>query len=337
VKTASDPAPLDCTLAAAAGAHDGQRTGRICPPDYRYAPSVFDRAPEFATDVLYVVGGLYGNLPALDQVERLAEDEGAAVVLNGDFHWFDADRSWFAEIEQRVARHRAIRGNVETEIARVNDIGAGCGCAYPASVADDMVRRSNEVAIDLRWTAQRCPGAAERMAALPMHLVAAVGGLRIGIVHGDATTLAGWSFAYDALDQVPARAMLDTVRRAAQVDLFASSHTCLAVLRDAQLPAGRLTIINNGAAGMPNFAGSRIGLLSRIAVTPSPHRPLYGIVRDGIHIDAIAIPYDSDAFVGRFLARWPKGSAAHASYFQRLAAGPDHSIARAATRTAVNP
>ena len=147
---------------------------------------------------------------ALDQVERLAEDEGAAVVFNGDFHWFDADRSWFAEIEQRVARHRAIRGNVETEIARVNDIGAGCGCAYPASVADDMVRRSNEVAIDLRWTAQRCPGAAESMAALPMHLVAAVGGLRIGIVHGDATTLAGWSLRVRCTRTRPLRARRST-------------------------------------------------------------------------------------------------------------------------------
>src|SRR5262249_54995476 len=56
--------------------------GRICPADYRYDPSVFDRPHEIATDVLYVVGGLYGNLAALDAVERLAQAEhGAATVV----------------------------------------------------------------------------------------------------------------------------------------------------------------------------------------------------------------------------------------------------------------
>jgi hypothetical protein len=291
---------------------------------------VFERAPDFAADVLYVVGGLYGNLPALECVERLAGAERATVVFNGDFHWFDAARDWFAEIEQRVARHRAIRGNVETEIARATDIGAGCGCAYPASVGEDVVRRSNEMLLDLRGTAQTLAGAAERMAALPMHLVADVGGLRIGIVHGDAAALAGWSFACEALERPAARAMLDAVRKASRIDLFASTHTCLAALREFTLQAGRLTVINNGAAGMPNFSGGRVGLVSRIATTPSPHRPLYGIVREGVHIDAIALPYDSEAFLRRFLARWPDGTAAHLSYFERITAGPDHTVARAA-------
>jgi hypothetical protein len=327
-----DPARLPRTLAmevSPPGAPD-ERAGRMCPADYRYPPSVFDRAPDFAADALYVVGGLYGNLEALDCVEHLAGAERATVVFNGDFHWFDADRDWFAEIEQRVARHRAIRGNVETEIARATDVGAGCGCAYPASVGEDVVRRSNEILLDLRSTAQTLAGAAERMAELPMHLVAEVGGLRVGIVHGDAAALAGWSFAYDALERPAARAMLDAARKATRIDLFASTHTCLAALRDFGLQAGRLTVINNGAAGMPNFSGGRVGLVSRIAATPSPHRPLYGIVREDIHIDAIALPYDSAAFLRRFLARWPEGTAAHLSYFERITAGPDHTVARAA-------
>jgi hypothetical protein len=308
--------------------------GRVCPADYRYPPSVFDRAPEFAADVLYVVGGLYGNLAALAEVERLAADEGAQIVFNGDFHWFDAEPGWFAEIERRVAGDRAMRGNVETEIARANDIGAGCGCAYPASVGEDVVRRSNEILIELRRAAATLPGAAARLAALPMHLVAEVGGLRIGIVHGDASALAGWSFAHDALDAPAAPATLEAVRRVAQVDVFASTHTCLAALRDFALGAGRLTVINNGAAGMPNFSGSRFGLVSRIGTSPSPHRPLYGLERDGVHIDAIALQYDGDVFLDRFLARWPRGSAAHASYYQRITAGPDHtvSLARDVTR-----
>jgi hypothetical protein len=315
---------------AVAGDHASLAAGRMCPADYRYPPSVLDRSPEFAADVLYVVGGLYGNLAALDRVEQLAQQEGATVVFNGDFHWFDAEPPWFAEIETRIARHHAMRGNVETEAARTSDVGAGCGCAYPASVAEDAVRRSNEILHELRKTAQALPGAAQRLAALPMHLVADVGGLRVGIVHGDATALAGWSFAHDALDSSAASAMLDGVRRAADIDVFASTHTCLAVLRDLRLDAGRLTIINNGAAGMPNFSGPPFGVISRIATTPSPHRPLYGMVRDGVHIDAIPIDYDGAGFLGQFLARWPEGSAAHESYFQRITQGPDYSLAQAA-------
>jgi hypothetical protein len=301
----------------------------MCPADYRYPPSVFDRPPELTAEVLYVVGGLYGNLAALAEVERLADQEQATLVFNGDFHWFDAEPDWFAEIARRVARHRAIRGNVETEIARSNDIGAGCGCAYPASIGEDVVRRSNEILIDLRRTADAVPGAAERLAGLPMHLVAEIGGLRIGIVHGDATGLAGWSFAHDALDDPAAPTTLTAIRRAARVDVFASSNTCLAALRDFRLRAGRLTIVNNGAAGMPNFSGLRCGLISRIATTPSPHRPLYGLARDGVHIDAIPLAYDHDRFLDRFLARWPDGSAAHASYFERISCGPGYQLAQA--------
>ena len=100
--------------------------GRMCPADYRYAPAVFDRPHEFQAETLYVVGGLYGNLAALDAIEKLAAAERGAVeiVFNGDFHWFDADESWFSAVADRVAGHRAIRGNVETEIARAGDIGS---------------------------------------------------------------------------------------------------------------------------------------------------------------------------------------------------------------------
>jgi len=316
------------------GSDPGQRAGRSCPSDYRYPPSVFDRPADIVADVLYVAGGLYGNLAALDAVERLADAEGATVVFNGDFHWFDAAPDWFAEIERRVVGHRATRGNVETELARPIDIGAGCGCAYPASVAEDVVRRSNEILLELRRTAQSLPGATARSVALPMHLVAEVGGLRIGIVHGDATALAGWSFAHDALDAPSAPARLAAAQRAAHIDVFASTHTCLAALRDFALGAARLTVINNGAAGMPNFSGSRFGVISRIATTPSPHPPLYDLLRDGVHIDAIALRYDGDAFLDRFLARWGEGSPAHASYFERILKGPDYSVAQARPRPA---
>ena len=303
----------------------------MCPVDYRYSPGVFARDADFATDVLYVVGGLYGNLAALEAVERLAAAEPAnvTVVFNGDFHWFDAEPDWFATIDQGVAFHRALRGNVETEIARSDDIGAGCGCAYPESVDDGFVQRSNDILVSLTHAARASSVALERLARLPMHLVACVGTLRIGLVHGDAAALAGWGFAHDRLDAPDQLGWLAEVRRQSGIDVFASTHTCLAAFRQFALPAGALTVINNGAAGMPNFAGTRFGLLSRIATSPSPHPTVYGTVREGVHIDAVAIDYDQAAFADRFRARWSEGSAAHLSYYRRIASGPDFPIERA--------
>jgi hypothetical protein len=304
--------------------------GRLCPADYRYDPAVFDREPEMAAEVLYVVGGLYGNEAALAAIEEMADAERApvTVVFNGDFHWFDAEPAWFAEIERRVERHPATRGNVETEIARRDDIGAGCGCAYPEMVDDTTVARSNEMLRHLRRVASEV-AAPPRLAALPMHLVTTVGDVRVGIVHGDAVALAGWRFAADALDDPASRAWLGEVRARARIEVFASTHTCAAALRAFTLPAGSLTVINNGAAGMPNFAGTQFGLISRIGKRPSPHPPLYGIARDGVFIDALPVAYDTAAFLARFLARWPAGSAAHQSYFRRIVEGPDHTVAAA--------
>lgn len=308
-----------------------QGAGRMCPVDYRYAPADLSRAADFSAAVLYVVGGLYGNAAALDALDALAamEPSPPVIVFNGDFHWFDAEPGWFAEVERRVSRHRALRGNVETEVARDLDIGAGCGCAYPPSVDDGVVQRSNAILGELRATAGSLPGVRARLARLPMHLVAQVGDLRVGIVHGDAASLAGWRFSHEALDDQSARGFLDDVRLASGIDVFASTHTCLAALRHIALPGGRLTVINNGAAGMPNFTGTQIGLISRIATTASPHPPLYGTKRGGVSIDAIALPYDTTDFLARFSARWPQGSPAHASYRQRIEHGSDHAIARA--------
>jgi len=313
-------------------ADNEKEAGRACPRDYVYSPTELARAADFAADTLYVVGGLYGNIAALDSVEALVAQERlrATIVMNGDFHWFDAETEWFSAIEDRVRPYRALRGNIETEVARVDDVGAGCGCAYPDSVSEDVVHRSNAILQELRANAPT--PARNRLAALPMHLVAQVGDLRVAIVHGDAASLAGWRFAHDALDEPHQVRWLDAMREAAQADVFACTHTCLAALREFDLPAGRMTIVNNGSAGMPNFAGTRFGVVSRIGVTPSPHQPIYGLIRDGLYIDALPLAYDHGAFAERFLARWPQNSPAHLSYYRRITCGPDYTLAQAAGR-----
>lgn len=85
-----------------------------------------------------------------------------------------------------------------------------------------------------------------------MNLAAAVGGLAVGIEHGDAESLAGWAFGEEAIDPARVTALFD----AAQVRVFASSHTCLPVGATFVARQGVCALFNNGAAGMPNFAGT---------------------------------------------------------------------------------
>src|SRR4051812_21816234 len=171
---------------------------------YRYPPAVFDRSAEHACDVLYVVGGLYGNESALDAVLALFERERGPkrLVFNGDFNWFDVDPEIFERLNERVLGFDALRGNVETELAAPSDRAdddAGCGCAYPEWVGQGEVERSNRIVERLRSTASRFPQLVERLAALPMHRRVDVGNCRVAIVHGDATSLAGWGFSQELL------------------------------------------------------------------------------------------------------------------------------------------
>jgi hypothetical protein len=67
-------------------------------------------------------------------------------------------------------------------------------------VADDVVDRSNQIITRLRATATRFPGLVRRLGELPLHLTASVGGQRVGIVHGDPESLAGWRLALEAME-----------------------------------------------------------------------------------------------------------------------------------------
>jgi predicted phosphodiesterase len=304
--------------------------GRACPVSYRYASSSFTEV-SLEVDTLWVAGGLYGNPFALERLLELYEREPGrkALVFNGDFHWFDVDPAQFSAIQNSVERFLATRGNVETELAAPGE-DAGCGCGYPEWVDDQTVALSNRIIERLRRTAQEFPQALARLAALPMHRVARVGGRRIGVLHGDAGSLAGWGFSQEALATA---AGLDAAMRCFEqsaVDVFASSHTCLPVLQ--AFPRGRI-VVNNGAAGMPNFRGTSFGLATRISVAPSP-KPLYGAAAGNLYVEAIALPYDPAAWSACFLAQWPEGSEAYRSYYARIAGGPRYDVGQALRRIA---
>jgi predicted phosphodiesterase len=293
--------------------------GRTCPVSYRYGARALRGPPQLETDTLWIAGGLYGNTLALQVLldAYAAEPGRKALVFNGDFHWFDVDSREFELVNETVLAFLALRGNVETELAAPAE-EAGCGCAYPDWVGDATVEHSNRIIERLRATARQHPGF-ERLARLPMHLVAQVGKARIGIVHGDADSLAGWGFSQEALNAAVERAFDE-----AQVDVFASSHTCLPVLQNF----ANGVVVNNGAAGMPNFRGESYGLATRISLRPGQDR-VYGMQEKGLFIEAMPLRYDPRAWQKRFLTQWPPGSDAHRSYWDRIAKGPAYAMAQA--------
>ncbi|MBE0507459.1 MAG: hypothetical protein IBX50_12205 [Marinospirillum sp.] len=292
--------------------------GRTCPLDYRYRPEDMAAAPEaFSCEVLYVVGGLYGNPFALKAVEALAAKEpGARVVFNGDFHWFDADKVWFDWIQEGVEAFDALAGNVEKELCRAT-ADAGCGCAYPETVDQALVERSNRIHQRLK---DQLPDDSKLLAtlqALPLFMKVRVGERLVALVHGDATSLAGWGFDRNGIDEPDRKADIQGWLQAAEVDAFASSHTCQPVCR--RYPEG--VVINNGAAGMPNFNDGLYGVVTRIANRSGLLEPLYQTDYQGLYYQALPLYFDAPAWQEWFLSYWPEGSDAWLSYWQRISQG----------------
>lgn len=309
--------------------------GRSCPIAYRTGPEVLAAQPPRAVETLYVIGGLYGNRQALDDVEALAEREEAAglprptLVFNGDFNWFNADAAAMDEINDRVLVHPALQGNVETELADPEP-GAGCGCAYPDWVDGAMVERSNRIMERLKAVIDEKPQRRDQLSALPRQLRFQVGECRVGVIHGDPETLAGWGLAVEAMPEPgEADATIENWFERAAVDVFACTHTCLPFMQRFNGARGDAMVLNNGAAGMPNFEGERSGLITRISGHPSPVMPVYGTVSQGVHRDTLAVEAVTAEWLEWFERLWPPGSPAFESYHQRLLNGPAHSLARA--------
>ncbi|WP_396270004.1 hypothetical protein [Ideonella sp.] len=304
--------------------------GRSCPLRYHYGPRAIAQAPLQTAHTLYVAGGLYGNTAALAELLRMvAAEPGATLIFNGDFNWFNVRDADFVHINQAVLQHHALQGNVEAEFHTPGD-EADCGCAYPAAVDDAVVQRSNAIHRQLKATARRHPELLHRLAALPMVARFQVGEARVGMVHGDAQSLAGWGFDAEALQAADAAQRYAPWFEQAEVELFACSHTCAPgmAVYGAQSPhafhpphAGDRAIVNNGATGMPNRAGDLRGLVSRIALKPSPHPVWAERQATGVYVALLPVAYDTVAWAADFSAQWPEGSAAALSYGRRMLEG----------------
>ena len=129
---------------------------------------------------------------------------------------------------------------------------------------------------------------------------------------------------------------MNAVFEQAALDGFASTHTCLPALKLFDTPLGERFIINNGAAGMPNFRNTRYGLITRLAAIPVPRAlcpaRLYGADAAGVYVDALAVRFDASAWDEEFERLWPSQSPAYVSYKHRIIDGPDFSVADALGR-----
>ncbi|MFQ5937146.1 MAG: metallophosphatase family protein [Acidiferrobacterales bacterium] len=317
--------------------------GRSCPPRYRYHAGALRGEPAFQADTLYVVGGLYGNVEALHSIlemKRTEERHGSSVklVFNGDFNWFNVNPEDFSEVNETVLTHVASRGNAEAELD--GDGIVGCGCNYPAYVDQSTVDYSNQIMKRLRGQAVHHPAIVQRLAKLPMYLTVRVGEERVGIIHGDPESLAGWRFAVEnvepldstlrervgcgSTDPVTTQRSIRRYFEEAGVHAFASTHTCLPFAQDFQFGGERFLVINNGAAGMPNFRGVPAGIITRISARLAvPADSLYGTALGSARFDAIPVYYDQKSWLRRFLKNWPPGSAGYNGYISRLEQGPE--------------
>jgi len=299
--------------------------GRSCPLAYRYRPEALCGEPSHASEsVLYIVGGLYGNPFALDEIEAMAQAEErhghrVKLVFNGDFNWFNAEDALFREINSRVLDHTAILGNVDYELS-IPNAGAGCGCAYPEYVDQGVVERSNQMMERLQALADQHPDIQKKLSLLPRYRCLIFGGLKILVLHGDPESLAGWGLSHEAFTAGNDRQLVSWFRTTG-ADVIACTHTCLPVLWSGEVDGRPCLVTNNGAAGMGNLRSDPRGLITRLGFTSPFSEPVAGLARPGLHVSLMPVAYDVNAWLSQFDRLWPEGSPAAVSYRSRLVGG----------------
>lgn len=297
------------------------KAGRTCPIDYRIEENAFERVRHEEAAV-YIIGGLYGNITALKQIKKMAREEEErtsirpTLIFNGDYHWFDADIRLFEEVEALTAGDIRLLGNVEKELSRKTDMGAGCGCAYPPSTDDAAVERSNQIHKRLKGMLRERDDLKEAFAQREPIDVVRVGEAKIGVTHGDERSLAGWGFSGESMEKAERQEEIRDFMEAYEIDCMATTHTCAQAVFDM----GNRLVLNNGSAGMSSLAGKSSGIFTRIALTPSPD-VLYSKKIKGVYMELLEVAFDKEEYIKVFDSVWEKGSPAEVSYRERLYRG----------------
>lgn len=295
------------------------KPGRSCPLDYSIEKNFFlKKENEISCDTIYVVGGLYGNYQALSEIINLSlkEKENTTIIFNGDIHWFDKNLNDFKNIEKEVINHIPLLGNVEAELIRKKDINIGCGCSYPSCVDDDSVNRSNEIHRLMKNSMCMDKNIIKSLSERKKALVAKIDNIRIAITHGDEKSLAGWLCSRENLSNIERQKELNMWFNKNNISILATTHTC----SPAAITINNNIVINNGAAGMPNFKNTKYGLITRISKNACKDA-LYRTKKDNLYVEAIPVNYDFTSFVSWFDKEWNNNSPASISYRDRILNG----------------
>lgn len=274
------------------------------------------------SSILLFGGGLYGNRFALSSLRRLRDTlaksfENVTVVLNGDFHWFDARPEIFRDITEQIqqAEFKCTLGNVEKQLMLDDD---SCGCNYPKWVDSETPRLANLIYSQLLETSHQEPQSVSYLRILEEEIDFIIDDQIIRLVHGEPGNLNGWGLSRETvLHEAEAydRSFIEQGWSA-----VGCTHTCLPYI----LRLEHTVIINNGALGMPNVRNNMTGFVG--AITNDRKSKLPGTMASVLYKDLkysiLSLPeYDHDAFQKEFLSIWPPGSPAHESYWKRISNG----------------
>jgi hypothetical protein len=87
---------------------------------------------------------------------------------------------------------------------------------------------------------------------------------------------------------------------------------------------------------MPNFRGTRFGLVTRIS-TRERADALYREAVGPLAVETLAVRYEHDRWLAQFDRLWPAGSPAAVSYRKRITDGPGYDPAQALRRAVRRP
>lgn len=288
--------------------------GRNCSLDYILKKDWTKKIIKCDNDVLYIVGGLYGNSFALDIINKKAKEENAKIIFNGDMHWFDVEEKDFLKIEENSKNGLKLLGNVEYELINPID-NLGCGCNYPEDVDQGVVERSNiihRMMKDNLTDENTLSSIKKREKTAVVEFFAK----KIAITHGDEKSMSGWECSYDNLQNGERQEELSCWFANNKIDILATTHTCLPVVYNN----GKNIVINNGAAGMANVKNATYGLITRIAKTSSKDAIVSEKI-DDLYIELVKIEFDITKFVSWFESTWSENSPASISYKNRIVNG----------------
>lgn len=105
-------------------------------------------------------------------------------------------------------------------------LSGGCGCQYPEYVDPGVVSRSDQIVGILGKTAKDASDETVAwLKGLPLSTVLRVGGCRIGVVHGDPDSLAGWGLGVEMM--LPLDAKLRDKMKVSDMQYTSSGKGCV--------------------------------------------------------------------------------------------------------------